>query len=86
MSALAHPRIDPLDLFYERCCDHVENVRDGRTAFLDAVDLLWDAAVASGLVHRVGDDMVQHVMSVAFINAREGAEHSAPEREGRGGQ
>jgi hypothetical protein len=34
--------------------------------FLDAVDLAYDAAVASGLVEKYGDDVCQLVLADAF--------------------
>jgi hypothetical protein len=37
------------------------------------VDLLYDAAVWSGLVDGVGDDAVQDVMAAVFANARKPA-------------
>jgi hypothetical protein len=36
------------------------------SAFLDAIDLLHDAAVSSGLVDAIGDDAVQKIMAAAF--------------------
>jgi hypothetical protein len=39
-------------------------------AFLDAVDVAYEAAVWSGLTSTVGDDVVQATLAAAFANAR----------------
>jgi hypothetical protein len=56
------------ELFAIKCCEFAERVAAGQIAFLDAVDLLHDAAVSSGLVDSVGDDAVQKIMAAAFGN------------------
>jgi hypothetical protein len=55
-----------LDLFAIRCCQLADDVTANRIAFLDAIDVAYDAAVASGLVRAVGDDAAQKVMACAF--------------------
>jgi hypothetical protein len=42
----------------------------GQLHFLDAVDIAYEAALWSGLVKTVGDDIVQGVLSAAFANPR----------------
>jgi hypothetical protein len=57
-----------LDLFAVRCGELAERVERGTISFVDAVDMAYSAAIWSGLIDDVGDDMVQHVMAVAFKN------------------
>jgi hypothetical protein len=47
------------ELFAIKCTEFADRVAAGRIALLDAVDLLHDAAVSSGLVEAIGDDAVQ---------------------------
>ena len=62
-----------LKLFALRCADTADRVTRNEIAFLDGVDLVYDAACASGLVEAVGDDIVQATMAAAFANARRAA-------------
>jgi hypothetical protein len=76
MSAAAHKTSRTnaqLKLFAIRCSQMVERIAAGEIAFIDGVDLLYDAAVWSGLVDGVGDDAVQDVMAAVFANARKPA-------------
>ena len=66
---------EALKLFAERCCELADHVTDGRIRFLDAIDVAWDAAQASGLVQSVGSDHVQKLMACAF--AEVGKERAA---------
>ena len=59
-----------LELFALRSFDFADRVEAGEIKFLDAVDVLYDSAVASGLVDNVGDDVVQAAMAVAFDTVR----------------
>jgi hypothetical protein len=59
-----------LELFAHRCFDFSDQVAAGKVDFLDAVDVLQDAAVASGLEAAVGMDVVQAVMGTAFAHRR----------------
>ena len=54
------------ELFAIKCTEFADRVAAGRIGFLDAVDLLHDAAVSSGLVEAAGDDAVQKIMAAAF--------------------
>jgi hypothetical protein len=56
----------PLDVLFERATALSGRVGEGRLMFLDAVDLAYDAAVASGLVEKYGDDVCQLVLADAF--------------------
>jgi len=56
------------ELFAIKCCEFAERVAAGRIAFLDAVDLLHDAAVSCGLVEAIGDDAVQKIMAASFVD------------------
>jgi hypothetical protein len=69
MSSSEHSRAQ-LKLFAIRCGDMVERIAAGEVRFIDGVDLLYDAAVWSGLADGVGDDAVQHVMAAAFTPLR----------------
>lgn len=59
-----------LDLFGARCRQLVERVRLGSMSFIDAVDMAYSAAVWSGLVDDVGDDVVQKIVADAFMRLR----------------
>jgi hypothetical protein len=60
---------DPLDILHERCRTLADRVDAGQLAFLDAVDMAWSAAEFAGIVDRVGPDLVQNIMAVAFMHA-----------------
>ena len=57
-------------MFALRSFDFADRVETGEIKFLDAVDVLYDSAVASGLVDNVGDEVVQAAMAVAFATVR----------------
>lgn len=59
-----------LSLFAIRASEMSDRVAAGRIVFLDGIDLLHDAAVASGLVDAVGDDYIQAIMAAAFAGPR----------------
>jgi hypothetical protein len=59
-----------LEILALRGLELADRVAVGEIAFLDAVDLAYDAAVWSGLVSSVGDDIVQATLAAAFANAR----------------
>jgi hypothetical protein len=59
-----------LEIFACRCLDLADRVAEHRIAFLDAIDIAYEAAVWSGLVDEVGDDIVQACLAAAFANAR----------------
>jgi hypothetical protein len=59
-----------LEIFARRCLDLADRVAEHRIAFLDAVDIAYEAATWSGLVDEVGDDVVQFTMAACFANAR----------------
>jgi hypothetical protein len=59
-----------LKLFALRCLELADRVAASEIAFLDAVDVAYGAAVWSGLVETVGDDIVQATIAAAFANAR----------------
>ena len=44
-------------------------VMRGSLPLIDAIDLIYSAAVAAGIVARVGDDLVQSVMTAAICEA-----------------
>ena len=54
----------------DRCLEMAARVNAGEVKFLDAIDVLQDAAVASGLADQIGDDAVQEVMADAFMDVR----------------
>jgi hypothetical protein len=47
-----------------------DRVACGELQFLDAIDVAFDAAVASGLADAVGHDVVQAVLAAAFEKVR----------------
>jgi hypothetical protein len=59
-----------IDLFELRCFDCAERVNTGDIAFLDAIDVLFDSAVASGLADQIGTDSVQEIMHNAWAEVR----------------
>jgi hypothetical protein len=59
-----------LELLALRGFELADRVAAGQIAFLDAVDIAYDAAVWSGLTSTVGDDIVGATLAAAFANAR----------------
>jgi hypothetical protein len=59
-----------LEILALRSLELADRVAAGEIAFLDAVDLGYEAAVWSGLTETVGDDIVQATLAAAFANAR----------------
>jgi hypothetical protein len=59
-----------LELFALRCLEVADRVAAGEVAFLDGIDLLYEAARWGGLVESVGDDVIQATMAASFANAR----------------
>jgi hypothetical protein len=60
-----------LELFSIRGAELAERVAVGQIKFLDAIDLLYDAATSSGLIENAGDEAVQAIMACAFAGAGE---------------
>ena len=58
------------EIFARRCLDLADAVAENRIAFLDAIDVAYEAACWCGLTHSVGDDIVQAMMAAAFANAK----------------
>ena len=59
-----------LEILAWRSLELADRVAAGEVAFLDAVDMAYEAAVWSGLTETVGDDIVQATLAAAFANAR----------------
>jgi hypothetical protein len=57
-----------LALLLERSRTLAARVRVGEIEFLDAVDIAYSAAEFSNLVGRYGDDVVQAMLAIAFID------------------
>jgi hypothetical protein len=53
-----------------RSLELADRVAAGEIAFLDAVDVAYEAAMWSSLTSTVGDDIVQATLAAAFANAR----------------
>ncbi len=70
MTAQANRPTQQLELLALRSFDFADRVAAGEIRFLDAIDTLYDAAVASGLVDAVGDEIVQATLAAAFGSAR----------------
>jgi len=64
-------------MFALRSFDFADRVEAGEIKFLDAIDVLYDSSVASGLVEEVGADQVQRIIADAFEPYR----HRESERE-----
>jgi hypothetical protein len=56
-----------LTSFERRCQTLAERVGCKQLSFVDAVDMAYDAAMWSGLVDALGDDLVQEAMARAFM-------------------
>jgi hypothetical protein len=59
-----------LEIFAIRCLELADRVAENQLAFLDAIDVAYEAALESGLTDNVGDDIVQATMAAAFANAK----------------
>jgi hypothetical protein len=59
-----------LEILALRSLELADQVAAGQLHFLDAVDIAYEAALWSGLVKAVGDDIVQATLAAAFANAR----------------
>ena len=59
-----------LEILALRSFQLADRVASGELQFLDAIDVAFDAAVASGLADEVGDDVTQTVLTVAFERVR----------------
>jgi hypothetical protein len=55
-----------LQILATRSAELAEQVAGGLMAKVDAVDIAYDAATASGLVSAVGDDVIQEILAAAF--------------------
>jgi hypothetical protein len=68
-ASLEH-RTRQLEILALRSLELADRVAAGEIAFLDAVDIAYEAAVWSGLTSTVGDEIVQATLAAAFANAR----------------
>jgi hypothetical protein len=59
-----------LQLFAIRCLDLADRVAENQMAFLDAVDVAYEAALWGGLCESIGDDIIQATMAACFANAK----------------
>jgi hypothetical protein len=59
-----------LELLALRSLELADRVAAGEIAFLDAIDIAYEAAMWSGVMETVGDDIVQATLAAAFANAR----------------
>ena len=66
-----------LELLALRAIEMADRITAGNVGFLDGVDLIYDAACASGLVDAVGDDAIQKLMAAAFAEVGREARHEA---------
>ena len=58
-----------LELLAIRSCELADRCAAGEIPFLEAVDMAYRAAVWSGLVESVGDDVVQAILAAAFATS-----------------
>jgi hypothetical protein len=70
MTATKSRATQQLEILALRSFDFADRVRTNEVRFLDAIDVLYDSAVASGLVDAVGDDIVQATLAAAFATVR----------------
>jgi hypothetical protein len=59
-----------LEILALRSLELADQVAASEIRFFDAIDLAYEAAIWSGLVKAVGDDIVQATLAAAFANAR----------------
>jgi Type III restriction enzyme, res subunit len=59
-----------LEILALRSMELADQVAAGQLKFIDAIDAAYEAALWSGLVKSVGDDVVQATLAAAFANAR----------------
>ena len=57
-----------LAILLDRAGIFAERVRDGDLPFLEAVDLTYSAADYAGLVEIYGDDQIQEILAMAFMD------------------
>jgi hypothetical protein len=57
-----------LEVFRERAREVADRVRAKNLSFIDGVDLIYSAAVWSGLSDHYGDDAIQALLVEAFMN------------------
>jgi hypothetical protein len=60
-----------LELLALRSFQLADRVASGELQFLDAVDVAFDAAIASDLADSVGYDVIQTVLAAAFERVRQ---------------
>lgn len=61
---------DPVEVFEARCWARAHLYGVGELDLHEAIDLLQEAATASGLVAALGQDEVERIMSAAFAPIR----------------
>jgi hypothetical protein len=66
----ARPRPTAIEVFEARCWARAELFAIGEYDLHEAVDVLQEAAVASGLVAKIGQDQVQEMIAEAFAKVR----------------
>jgi hypothetical protein len=59
-----------LEILARRSFELADRVAAGELQFLDAVDVAFDSAVASGLAESVGYDVIQIVLATSFEMVR----------------
>jgi hypothetical protein len=67
-----------LEILALRSLELADRAAAGEIVFLDSVDIAYDAAVWSGLIETVGDDIVQATLAAAFANLIVKADRSEP--------
>lgn len=59
-----------LEILARRSLELADRVAEHEIAFIDAVDMAYQAAIWSGLTETVGDDVVQTILHEAFRHVR----------------
>jgi hypothetical protein len=69
VGAIWEPACGPLEVFIVRCRARALLFEAAEFDFYEAVDVLQEAAVATGLVDSIGQDEVQRIIATAFAPA-----------------
>lgn len=65
-----------LEVFTVRCTEIFARVFDGKLLLVDAADLCFDAATASGLADEIGHDQLQKLLAACVAAAAKEGEAS----------
>jgi hypothetical protein len=69
-------RPHPLDILFDRSRALADQVVRGQLPFIEAIDLAYSAAQWAGLTESAGEDLVQAVLALAFMDIPRGDRES----------